>query len=107
SDSSRPTQRILLGSLRAKLSEPRSNPARSGCSGIQVFPVAHPILRLLISRRLSTTAGVEIVPVQDRIEPHREGPLRLPAPERPNGKHHDVPLTDRFVDELSAVHECR
>src|SRR5438552_12885387 len=49
-------------------------------------------------RHGSGASRVEIVPVQDRVEAEEEVPLRLPAPERTVGEHHDVPLADRRVD---------
>src|SRR5476651_114758 len=53
-------------------------------------------------RRLT---GVEIVPVHDRVEPKRVGPLRLPAPERPDREHDDVPLAECGIERRRAVGE--
>src|SRR4051794_4636762 len=50
-------------------------------------------------------AGVEIVPVHDRVEAKRVGALRLPAPERTDGEHDDVPLAERMVERSGAVRE--
>src|SRR5262252_1634737 len=50
-------------------------------------------------------SGIEIVPVHDRVEPERVGPLRLPAPERPDRKHDDVSLAERGIECRRAVGE--
>ena len=50
-------------------------------------------------------AGVEVVPVHDRVEAERVGALRLPAPERPDREHHDVPLAERMIERRGAVGE--
>ncbi len=43
-------------------------------------------------RLLGRLPRVQIVPVEDRVEPQKERPLGLPPPERPDGEHHHVPL---------------
>src|SRR6185436_14553261 len=48
---------------------------------------------------------VEVVPVQDCVEHQRIRALRLPAPERAERKHHDVPAPQRFVDQQRAVRQ--
>ena len=53
-----------------------------------------PLLRLRRGTR-GRAAGVQVVPVQNRVEPQEERPLRLPPPERPNREHDDVSLADR------------
>src|SRR5207249_9642279 len=50
-------------------------------------------------------AGVEIVPIQDRVEAEEEVALRLPTPVRTVGEHDDVPLADRRVDRDGAASE--
>src|SRR6185437_7937893 len=50
-------------------------------------------------------AGVEVVPVHDRVEAEHVGALSLPAPEGPDREHHDVALTHRFVHDLRAVRQ--
>src|SRR5436190_22769597 len=50
-------------------------------------------------------AGVEIVPVQDRVEPEEEVALRLPAPERTVREHHNMSLADRRIDRDGAARE--
>src|SRR5437868_5653901 len=67
----------------------------------------HQAAVLLIGGGLPTAAGVEVVPVQDRVEAHGEGALCLPPPEGTDREHDHMPLTDRLVDELSAVTERR
>src|SRR5256885_10455733 len=67
----------------------------------------HQAAVLLIGGGLPSAAGVEIVPVQDRVEAHGEGALCLPPPEGTDREHDHMPLTDRLVDELSAVTERR
>ena len=44
-------------------------------------------------------AGVEIVPVQDRVEAEEVQALRLPAPVGTRREHHDVALADRRIDD--------
>src|ERR1051325_6322196 len=64
------------------------------------------VLDLLRPRRLrrrGALAGIEVVPVEDRVEPHRERALGLPPPEGTDGEHHDVTLADRLVNELSTA----
>src|SRR6185436_13096331 len=63
-------------------------------------------LRLLgaSSNRLGCAASsIEIIPVQDRVKAEEEIPLRLPAPERSIGKHHDVTLADRRIERDGAT----
>src|SRR3954468_7692149 len=63
-------------------------------------------LSLLLGRRglpRRGAAGVEVVPVEDRVEAEEEVPLRLPAPVRAVGEHHHVPLADRRVDGHGAA----
>src|SRR5258705_13953982 len=50
-------------------------------------------------------AGVEIVPVHDRVEAERVGTLRLPPPERPDREHDDVAFAERVIERRRAVRE--
>ena len=41
---------------------------------------------------------VQIIPIHDRVEPKPERPLRLPSPERTNGKHHHVTAANPLIN---------
>lgn len=48
---------------------------------------------------------VEVVPVHDGVEAERVGAVRLPAPERPDGKQHDMPIAEACVNGGGAAGE--
>jgi len=49
----------------------------------------------VVGRHRLDPAGIEVVPIQDRVEAQEEGPLCLPAPERPDREGYDVSVADR------------
>src|SRR4051812_36230640 len=55
-------------------------------------------LRSRAASRRASAAGVQIVPVQERVEAERVRALRLPAPERTDREHDDVTLAERMID---------
>ncbi len=46
---------------------------------------------------------IQIIPVQDRIEPQEVRPLGLPSPERPDPEHHDMPVPDFRIEYLGSI----
>src|SRR5687767_3660156 len=64
------------------------------------LPLSNPLPPAVRRASRCGAAGVQVVPVQDRVETDREGALRLPAPERANAEHHNVTLTNRRIDDL-------
>src|ERR1051326_2524539 len=62
-------------------------------------------MALTIRGRLPCPTRIEVIPIEDGVESHRERALRLPAPEGTDGEHHDVTLANGFIDQLRAVDE--
>src|SRR5262245_33978875 len=98
----RRTRRNFLDLKRDSSSCP-SCPSCSSCSPYFVSSTSTLSLRRLRSRR--GFAGIQIVPIHDRVEAERVGALRLPAPERTDGKHHHVALAERDVNRGGAIRQ--
>src|SRR5687768_3515454 len=86
---------------------------KTGPARVRALPYLYRDSDLLIvlrgrlrSRRLRLP-GVEVVPVEDRVEAEEVRPLRLPPPERADPEHHDVTVAHLRVDDLRAVRERR
>ena len=52
-----------------------------------------------------SAAGVEVVPVHDRVEAQGVGALCLPSPERADGEHHDVTAAERRVHRDRSIRQ--
>ncbi len=50
-------------------------------------------------------AGVQVIPIENGVEGQEIGALGLPAPERPQGKHHNVTLAARNIQHQRPIRE--